>query len=145
MRILHVSKKYPNALGGDATGVSNLEREQKKLGHDVFVLTTKSEGIIDKENIIKFGLKSKYQDWDNLSLKRFISTWILIFTAKKIIKKIKPDVVHSHSAELGYILSKACKKQGIPIINQCRGVSFPYPEKTTLIRRIVEKFCLKHD
>ena len=34
MRILHVTKKYPNALGGDAIGSMNLEKQQKKLGHE---------------------------------------------------------------------------------------------------------------
>lgn len=143
MRILHVTKKYPNALGGDATGSSNLEREQTKLEHKVFILTTNCDEILDKENVIKFGLKSNYQDWDNLSWKRFISTWILIFSAFSLIKRIKPDIVHSHSAELGFILSFPCKYYGVPIINQCRGVSFPYPQNT-LIRRIIEKFCLKY-
>lgn len=143
MRILHITKKYPYALGGDATGSSNLEREQKKLGHEVFILTTNCDEILDKENVIKFGLKSNYQEWDALSLKRFLSTWILIFKSFYLINKIKPDIVHSHSAELGFILSFPCRYYGIPIVNQCRGVSFPY-KQNSIIRRIIEKFCLKY-
>ena len=60
-----------------------------------------------------------------------------------MIKKIKPDIVHSHSADLGFILSFACRLYKIPIINQCRGVSFPY-EQNTSPKRIIEKFCLKY-
>ncbi len=143
MKILHVTKKYPNALGGDAIVVQNLEKQQKKNGHEVFILTTNCNEIINKKNLIKFGVKSIYQDWDALSFKRFLSTWILIFSIDNIIKKINPDIVHSHSAELGFILSRVCRKYRIPIINQCEGVSFPYPQ-TSLIRRIVEKFSLKN-
>ncbi len=42
MRILHVTKTYPPLIGGDAIVVQNLEREQKKLGHDVFILASKA-------------------------------------------------------------------------------------------------------
>ena len=143
MKIMHVTKKYPNVAGGDATGVFNLEKEQTELGHEVFILTTNCDETIDKPNVIKFGIRSKPQDWDNLSWKRFISTWMLIFSAFKMFNQIKPDVVHSHSAELGFILSFPCRYYNIPLINQCRGVNFPYPQNT-LIRRIVEKFCLKY-
>lgn len=37
MRILHLTKKYPRALGGDAIVVSNLEKYQVRVGHEVFV------------------------------------------------------------------------------------------------------------
>ena len=57
MRILHVTKKYPNALGGDSIGSMNLEKQQKKLGHEVFILTTNCDEIIDKPNVIR---KSKF-------------------------------------------------------------------------------------
>lgn len=143
MRILHVTKKYPNALGGDATGSSNLEREQGKLGHEVFILTTNCDEIIDKENVIKFGLKTNSKDWDFINFKRLFSLFSLFFYSFSLIKKIKPDIVHSHSADLGFILSFACRKYSIPIINQCRGVSFPYKENPWA-NRFFEKFCLKN-
>jgi hypothetical protein len=45
MKILHVCKKYLDALGGDAVVVSNLEREQKKTGHKVVILTSNCDDI----------------------------------------------------------------------------------------------------
>lgn len=143
MRILHVTKKYPNALGGDAITSMNLEKQQKKLGHEVFILTTNCDEIIDKPNVIKFGLKDLAQNWDFVSYKRLLSSLILFFSSFSLIKKIRPDVIHSHTTDLGFIVSFACKLYKIPIINQCHGVFFFY-KQTKLIKRIVEKFCLKY-
>ena len=36
MKILHLTKKYPEALGGDAIVVHNLEKQQKKNGKKIF-------------------------------------------------------------------------------------------------------------
>ena len=143
MRILHVTKKYPNALGGDSIGTMNLEKQLEKLGHEVFILTTNCAEIIDKPNVMKFGLEDHTQNWDTVTFKRLFSSLILFFLSFGLIKKIKPDVVHSHTADLGFILSFACKLNKIPIINHCHGVSFPYKQNTSA-KRIIEKFCLKY-
>lgn len=143
MRILHVTKKYPNALGGDAIVSFNLEKQHMKLGHEVFILTTNCDEIIDKPNVIKFGLKDLAQNWDIVTFKRLFSLLILFFLSFSLIKKIRPDIVHSHSVDLGFILSFVCKLYKIPIINLCHGVSFPYKQNTSA-KRIIEKFCLKY-
>lgn len=143
IRILHVTKKYPNALGGDAIVSFNLEKQQMKLGHEAFILTTNCDEIIDKPNIIKFGLKDLAKNWDIVTFKRLFSSLILFFLLFSLIKKIRPDVVHIHSVDLGFILSFVCKLYKIPIINQCHGVSFPYKQNTSA-KRIIEKFCLKY-
>ena len=89
MRILHVTKKYPNALGGDAIVSFNLEKQQKKLGHKVFILTTNCDEILEKPNIIKFGLKDLAQNWDFVTFKRLFSSLILFFLSFCIIYKQK--------------------------------------------------------
>ena len=121
MRILHITKKYPNALRGDTIVSFNLEKQQKKLEHEAFILTTNCDEIIDKPNVIKFGLKDLAQNWDIVTFKRLFSSLILFFLSFSLIKKIRPDVVHSHPIDLGSILSFVCKLYKIPIINQCRG------------------------
>ena len=55
MKILHITKKYENALGGDAVVVSNLERQQLDQGHEVIVITSNCDEIIDDERHYKFG------------------------------------------------------------------------------------------
>ena len=53
MKILHLTKKYPDAFGGDAIIVSNLESEQTKLGHKISILTPNCPEIRAKENVFK--------------------------------------------------------------------------------------------
>src|SRR3989344_2262725 len=117
MRILHVTKKYPNALGGDAIVVQNLEKQQTKNGHKVFILTTNCDEILNKNNLIKFGLKDTPSNLDKIGFKRIISLIILRLKISKILREIKPDVVHCHSVDMGYVMSKACKKCNVPLIN----------------------------
>lgn len=56
MRILHITKKYPPLIGGDAIVVQSLETEQKKQGHDVFILTSKTVKAEKLPNVYYFGL-----------------------------------------------------------------------------------------
>src|SRR3990172_2175344 len=105
MRILHVTKKYPNAIGGDSICVFNLEKEQAKTGHKVFILTTNSYEIITKDNVCKFGLKDTAHSWDKITLRRIVSLVLFSIESLWIIKKIRPDIIHSHSADLGFIIS----------------------------------------
>lgn len=143
MRILHVTKKYPNALGGDAIVVQNLEKQQKKNGHEVFILTTNCEDIIDKNNLIKFGLKDTPSNLDRITLRRIFSLIGLYFKSFKILRDIKPDVVHSHSVDMGYVMSFACRKEGIPIINHFHTglISIKNTDKR---RAKLESFFIKH-
>jgi glycogen synthase len=69
MRILHITKKYPNALGGDANVVRSLELHQKRSGHEVAILTTNSVEIQQNENVIRFGLPDTATNLDIITLK----------------------------------------------------------------------------
>jgi len=143
MKVLHVTKKYPDALGGDATVVSNLEKQQSNEGNEVFILTTNCDDIIEKENLIKFGVKDTPTNLDKITLKRIISLIHLYFKSKKILRKIKPDIVHSHSVDMGYVLSKACRKLEIPVVHTCHGVTFN-DKRFSFVKKILDKFLLKH-
>ena len=100
MKILHLTKKYPDALGGDAVVVSNLEKEQTKIGHEVFILTSNCPEIKEKENVFKFGLKDISLNLDRITIRRVISLIILLFLGFKYLRRLKPDVIHAHSADL---------------------------------------------
>ncbi len=142
MRILHVTKKYPNALGGDAIVVQNLEKQQTKNGNEVFILTTNCDDIIDKKNLTKFGLKDTSANLDRITLRRVFSLIGLYFKSFKILREIKPDVVHSHSVDMGYILHFACKKYNIPLINHFHA-GFFLNKKDNLLRFLIMKRLLK--
>lgn len=143
MKILHLTKKYPEALGGDAVVVYNLEKQQKKAGHKVFILTSNCSEIVEKESIRKFGLKDSALNQDKITFRRVISLFILLFSGFKYIKKLKPDIIHSHSADLGFFISFPARLYRIPIINTCHGVTFP-DKQYCFMKRFAEIFFLKY-
>ena len=143
MKILHLTKKYPEALGGDAVVVSNLEKEQTKIGHEVFILTSNCPEIKEKENVFKFGLKDISLNLDRITIRRVISLIILLFLGFKYLRRLKPDVIHAHSADFGFAISLSARLSRIPVVNTCHGVTFP-DKQYSFIKRFAEIFFLKH-
>lgn len=116
MKILHVTKKYDNLIGGDAVVVRNLREHQIMTRDDVYILTSNNSTIIKKPYIYKFGLKINDDELDTINIERIISLIILICYSFKILKKIKPDVIHTHSVDMGFAISFASRMYGIPQI-----------------------------
>jgi len=141
MRVLHITKKYPNAIGGDARAVSNLEREQSRAGHEVFILTSNCDEIQKKENVIKFGLKMSPTSLDKINLKRVVNLALLFIYSFYLLKRLRPNIVHSHSADMGFLVSIAARIYKIPILNTCHGVTFPHHSG---LKGRFEKFFLRY-
>ncbi len=142
MRILHITKKYPAAIGGDALVVYNLKKQQLKLGHEVHVAASKCEEIEDKE-VLKFGLREHPFNLDRITPRRIVSLILFSFWGLKNLRKLRPDIVHSHSADLGFFISIVARLYGIPVINTCHGISFS-DEQYSPLKRFAEKFFLKN-
>lgn len=142
MIILHVTKKYPKAIGGDATCVFNLEKEQEKRGHKVFILAANCRDIVNKSNLYKFGLSDISSNWDKVTCNRVFSLLLLFGKSLFVLSKTKPDIIHSHSADLGFIISIWAKLKGIPVINTCHGVTFPF-KFLSKTKRYAELFFLR--
>ncbi len=142
MRILHITKKYPDAIGGDAVYVASLEKQQKRQGDEVFILAANCLEVMNKKNIYKFGFKDETKNWDRITFKRIASSLLLFFYFPFIFKKIKPDIIHAHAAELGFLTSFWAKIFHIPIILTCHVVIFPYKEES-LLKRILDFLFLK--
>jgi glycosyltransferase involved in cell wall biosynthesis len=140
MKILHITKKYPNAIGGDATVVYNLEKLHAAK-HELYVLTHNCPEI-NGENVHKFGLRDRSSNLDRISFRRLLSLITLIFWGFKNLRKVKPDIMHSHSADLGFFISLPARLYRIPIINTCHGISFPYSQYN-MLKRFMEKFFLR--
>ena len=143
MKILHATKKYPDIMGGDSTVVGCLEKYQKKIGHKVYILTSNCREVRKSTAVTKYGLKINAIDLDRINLRRIISLFILFFYLFFYLKRIKPDIVHSHSPDLGFILSFYCKLYRIPIINTCHGITFN-DMYYSFMKRKLEEFFLKH-
>jgi glycosyltransferase involved in cell wall biosynthesis len=142
MKILHITKKYPNIMAGDSIVVAGLEKIQREMGNQVFILTSNCDEIIKSPTITKFGLKIDALYLDRINLNRIMSLLILFFYSFIYLKKINPDIVHSHSSDLGFIMSFACRSYNIPIINTCHGITFT-DKNYSFIKRKIEEFFLK--
>jgi glycosyltransferase involved in cell wall biosynthesis len=135
MKILHVTKKYPNALGGDAVVVSNLEKQQVARGHKVTILTSNCDEIKNNKNVYKFGLKDTPAALDNITPKRLISLMMLFFKAYKVFKIERPDVIHTHSIDMAFFISFAARHYHIPIVHTFHTVTFNAPHQSVLRRK----------
>jgi glycosyltransferase involved in cell wall biosynthesis len=142
MKILHITKKYPKALGGDAVAVSNLEKQQLAQGHEVVVLTSNCDEIVADKRHFKFGLLDTPAALDNITPRRLASLGALFFKTFKVIRKERPDVVHTHSIDMAFIASFATRWFNVPIVHTFHILTFPDPHHGPL-RRKSELFFLK--
>ena len=143
MKILHITKKYPPLIGGDAMVVQSLEAEQKKLGHEVFILTSRTDGMERATNVYTFGLAEKVYNLDQITPKRIFSLLLLFFHFFFLLKEVKPAIIHSHSPDLGFICSFAARLYRIPIVNTCHGVTFA-DKRYSSVKRMIERFFLTY-
>ena len=143
MKILHVTKKYPPDLGGDAVVVANLEKQQKNLGLDVLILTHHCHDVLNKQNIAQFGLNLPSSDLDRVSIKRLFSLLELPFFGYWYLRKNRPDIIHTHSLDLGFAISLPARVFGIPVLNTCHGVSLT-DKDLPFFKKYAEIFFLKH-
>jgi len=142
MKILHITKKYPKALGGDAVAVSNLEKQQLAQGHEVVVLTSNCDEIVADKRHYKFGLRDTPATLDNITPRRLASLGALFFKTFNVIRKERPDVVHTHSIDMAFIASLATRWFKVPIVHTFHILTFPDPHHGPL-RRKSELFFLK--
>ena len=142
MKVLHVTKKYPNALGGDAVVVANLEKEQHAVGMQTAIITSRCDEIVDGSSIHKFGLRDTPAALDGISIKRLISLLMLFFKAFSVIAKEKPSVIHSHSIDMAFFVSFAARFYKVPIVHTFHVVTFNDPRQRGL-RSKVELWLLK--
>jgi glycosyltransferase involved in cell wall biosynthesis len=142
MKILHITKKYKNALGGDAVVVSNLEKQQLARGHEVFVLTSNCDEIIDDEQHYKFGLPATAAALDEISLSRLASLGALFFKTFGVIRKERPDVIHTHSIDMAFITSIPARLFKVSVVHTFHILTFPDSRQDAL-RRKSELFLTK--
>jgi len=141
MRILHAAKRYPNSLAGDSIMVLNLQKQQRQAGHEVFIMTSNCPIINAGPGVKKFGLPISSEAIDVINLRRVITIAWLIPWAFWYLRRIRPDVIHSHTMDFGFGLSFAARLYHIPMVNTCHGVSFTDPDlpraKRTLELRLL--------
>lgn len=137
MKILHITKKYPDALGGDAVVVANLRAGQELAGHRVSILTSNCPEIVSGPGIYRCGMSSTAPELDTITPKRLLSLLVLFFRSFGVIKKEQPDVIHTHSIDMAFCITLAARLFKVPVIHTFHIVTF-YDQHQSLLRRKVE-------
>lgn len=135
MRILHVSKKYVGVIGGDGAVVAALRAEQEAAGDQVWVVTSRCADILDDPRVIKIGVRDTPEELDRVGPRRLTSLAMFAAGAGRILDQVKPDVVHSHSLDMGAAVARAAAKRKIPVINTCHIVEAERPGSPLWKRR----------
>lgn len=143
MNIIHLTKKYPNAIAGDAMAVMCLEAEQRKAGHNVDIIVSNTPAVLRGKHIHRFGLPIAQPDIDRINLKRMVSLAGLGVSSFWRLRKLRPDIIHSHSMDLGFFVRPAARFHRIPVINTCHGSSLAKPQLPASVRKL-ERFMLRH-
>ena len=143
MKILHLTKKYYPMIGGDAYTVNCLKKQQIRIGHTVYILTSNCDEIARDEKVFKFGLKDSSSNLDKITLQRLISLAFLFFWGFRKLRELKPDIIHSHSADMGFFISFAARFYRIPVVSTCHGISFD-DKQYFFLKRLAEKFFLRY-
>lgn len=142
MKILHLTKKYPDALGGDAIVVANLEAQARKSGHDVVILTSNCPEIKKAPNVHTFGLSDTPAGLDNITPRRLLSLLHLFVKSFGFLRHERPDVVHTHSIDMAFCMSLAARLHRIPLVHTFHIVTFNNADQSAL-RRKTELFFLR--
>ncbi len=124
MRILHIAKKYPPLIGGDATAVEALRRAQEREGHEVTVVTSNAHGIPATPGVHKVGPPQSGPDLDRITTRRLRAMRALRRWCRAELPRLRPDVVHSHSPDLGYPAAQEARRLRIPSVETCHGLWF---------------------
>jgi glycosyltransferase involved in cell wall biosynthesis len=127
LHILHVTKRYPKAAGGDASVVLGLEGAQRRNGHRVTVVTSNCSAIDDGPWIHKFGLPISEEALDRIGLRRVLSCLWGVVWGLRLLWSERPDVVHAHAPDLGASLSLPARMLGIPHVLTLHGTCIGNP------------------
>lgn len=141
MKIVYIVT-LANHYGGAQVHVHDLSLWMKKHGHAPYVLSG-NPGIVSKaiqNNDIPF--------YEIKSLKRAIHPWYdfkAFIQTRRILKRIKPDIVSCHSSKAGIIGRLAAWSLGMKVVFTAHGWAFTegVSFKKQFIFRNLEKICAK--
>jgi len=110
MKIVFFTDTYKPQVNGVVTSIEFFSEELKKMGHEIYIFCPKDKKMPKEENV--YTLRS-------FKFKSYPEYRIGIPSAKimKIMKRIKPDIVHIHGlASVGFAGLSVAKYMRIPII-----------------------------
>ena len=128
---------YPDVVGGAEVVVKILAETYRKLGHEVFVITSGKEDRVDDVNGIKvYRVKNRNLYWGkeskkHNSIEKIFWHWININNplvkrkVGEIVEKEKPDIIHTHNLnELTFGVLETFSRSGAKLIHTLHDYSF---------------------
>lgn len=102
MNILHICSTYPPDIGGTATSVPCLAREQAQLGHNAIILTHGNPAFSVENNISIYRCGKTKNNITGISagLKKSMMLGIL---GRRIIRQHNIDIIHAHDPNVSAI------------------------------------------
>jgi glycosyltransferase involved in cell wall biosynthesis len=144
LKVCHVSDFLPKIhsfWGGAEQACLRLIEASRRSGIDVSVITTKPDTQINHTDFLYFSNPTLDTYFGNrilnsLSLKHFGFDPVSFFYIKRILKKLKPDVVHVHRIVLLTASPViAARSLGIPVIASIYDYFFFCPKETLVNRK----------
>lgn len=119
MRIVYVITRA-DAVGGASIHVRDLAREMLRRGHEVMVLVGRKGHVTEQLSAadvpfesLRWLRRQPNPMWDLLALAELIRT----------LRRLKPDLVSTHTAKAGTLGRLACRLLGIPVLYTPHGWS----------------------
>ena len=141
MRILHITKKYPDMPGGDAWYVHALVRAGRARGHEPFVVAPNCRELRREAGVRAVGRPLDSARLDRLGIHRLRLLRDVRRGLPELLAWSSPEIVHAHSADLGYTVSRAPEMR-VPVVLTCHSLSFPALPSWSA-KAFLERWCLQ--
>ena len=105
-------------IGGAETHVVELSKELKKQGYDIIVA---SNGGVYEQELAEAGIRHYKVPMNQRNVMKMMKSYMLL---KKIIRKEKPDIVHSHARIPGFICGMLKKKLKFTFVTSAHWVFY---------------------
>ncbi|MEI6498726.1 MAG: glycosyltransferase [bacterium] len=117
MKILLCTESFSPNISGVATATKNLAQNLIKFGHEAIVLTPGNVRRIHRDSHFKEYEVSRIPSIINPFRKGFRVTFTSKKSIKKILMKLKPDLVHLQDpASIGILVRDAAHELNIPVV-----------------------------
>ncbi|MGP9670044.1 glycosyltransferase [Pseudoalteromonas sp. AOP31-A2-14] len=141
MQILQLVSSF--GIGGAEKFVADLSVELKAQGHEVTILVLDHAKDVGKDpeyekNIIEY-LNEKQVQVIHVGEKARRRPFTILFTLNEVIKKLKPDVIHSHLLIWSVYLSTFWRSKKHVFTQHINFLKFPFIHKF-FIRKNIDKY-----